>query len=120
MSETTKIVSQRDALRKYQNITHRGDGTCEVIVRYKDDGSEDPSCWNMQYRAEMEKKNESKKENKNNKKGASSKKGYFGMSRWNPLCWIIWIILLPFKIIKWILKLFGIWAIINLFTGNKD
>ena len=54
----------------------------------------------------------------------STGRGYFGMSRWNPICWIIWIILLPFKIVWWILKLVlkvcGIWFLISLFTGKDE
>lgn len=88
MKETTKIVSQQEALKKYQNYTHRNDGTCEVRVRLNDDGTEDPSCWNMRYRNEQERKSKSeekpKKESKkeankeSQKKNKHSDKGIFG------------------------------------------
>ncbi|MBD5217852.1 MAG: hypothetical protein HDS73_05100 [Bacteroidales bacterium] len=126
MKETTKIVSQQEALHKYQYSTHRGDGTCEVRVRYRSDGSEDPSCCNMKYRTEHEKAaNEEEEESARKQKAKKPKtpaKGYFGMSRWNPICWIIWIVLLPFKLIwailKLVLKILGIMAIINFFKGD--
>lgn len=123
MKETTKIVSQSEALRKYQYSTHRGDGTCEVRVYLRSDGTEDPSCWNMKYRAEHEKKDKKEVKEAKASKSSNSKQGYFGLSRWNPICWIIWIILLPFKIVWWIVKavltLFGLAAIVNFFSSDE-
>ena len=104
MKQTTKIVSQREALHKYQYFTHRADGDCEVRVWLNDDGTENPASWNMQYKNEMKKKERSKVYKNVLTKITSSQKGYFGMPRSNPICWIIWIILLPFKIALWFLK----------------
>ncbi len=125
MSERIVRMSQDEAHRKYNNATHIGNDMVEVRVRYKADGSEDPSCWNAHYRAQMEKKNQPEKKSSKSSSKSSGKKGFMGLSPWNPLCWILWIICLPFRIVWWILKnilkIFGIMAIINFFTGGgKD
>ncbi|MDE5849062.1 MAG: hypothetical protein K2H38_02865 [Muribaculaceae bacterium] len=72
----------------------------------------------------------SKKEKKKKKKKSESSsdggdgKGFFGLDRWDPLNILLFIIFLPFLIIWWViklvLKLCGIWAIINFFTGGDD
>lgn len=114
MRETTKIVSQREALHKYQNAKHLGDGRCEVIVRYRDDGSEDPSCWNMQYRAKREKKDTPK-----TKKSKSSKSNTKGDS----MCVKILFTIIPLLPIFWIVKaVLGVvlWPLRAIFCSNCD
>lgn len=116
-----KEIDRKDILKKYDNVSYR-DGKCYARVKIDEHGNEDPSCWTTQYRDEHEKKlNETKNEisEKPSVKSTKDKNGYFGMSRWNPLCWIIWILLLPFKILWWILKLLGLSFIISLFI-DKD
>ena len=131
MKEYWKRIDQREGLAKYQNGRLIIDGY-EQLVRVSDDGTEDPSCWNMNYTNAQKKKEAEKsqsEEKSNDRKAKKSSKssgnnGYFGMSKWNPICWIIWIVLLPFKIVwailKFVLKIFGIWAIINFFSGSDD
>lgn len=135
MAESTKVVSQSEALHKYQNIKHNGDGTCTVTVRYRSDGSEDPSCWNMKYRNEMEKQVTSQK--KEQKKSSSKKiskpkkKGYWGwwkskLGGWvwlaSPVLFVIWIPILALKlvwaIVKFVLKIVGIAFLLRLCGVN--
>lgn len=106
MNEITRVVSQREALHKYQNIRHLDNGMCEVTVYLKPNGKEDPSSWNHTYR------NSLKKTIINNQKKLKSRKPrskwYFGMSRWNPLSWLLWIVYLPFRLFWKILKGIGL------------
>lgn len=103
MREETKIVSQQAALKKYQYITHRGDGTCEVRVKYKDDGSEDPSCWNSTYRAAQEKGTESKEDSKE-KSEDKAKKNTSSDKTGDPIWVKIVFSILPILEIFWIVK----------------
>lgn len=120
MNEFYRVVDQDKGRRKYQNLRQRTDGQWEALIRLKSDGSEDPSCWNMSYRQQQA--NEGKQESKKSDKSSSKKKkkGYFGLSRWNPVCWILWILSLPFKLVWFVLKMLGIAAIIRFFFGGKD
>ena len=55
MKQTTKVVSQQEALHKYQNIRHLDNGMYEVTVYLKPNGKEDPASWNHSYRNTLKK-----------------------------------------------------------------
>lgn len=95
MKQSTITVSQREALKKYQNFKHNDDGTCEVRVWLDDDGSINPSSYNLKYRQELENK---KKENESPKqdKQSSDSDGEEG------LC--VKIICSPFLLVWWLIK----------------
>lgn len=106
MKQIKKVISQKEALRKYENITPLDNGMCEVLVFLKPNGKEDPASWNHAYRNSLKKTiAKHQKKIKPRKRGS---KWYFGMSPWNPLRWLLWIIYLPFKIIWWLFKCIGL------------
>ncbi|MDE6581624.1 MAG: hypothetical protein K2K47_03755 [Duncaniella sp.] len=107
MKETTKVVSQKEALEKYQNITHRGDGTCEVRVRVNDDGEEDSSSWNMNYRNKKEsesKKNEKPSNDSSNNDSDGDPKWVCCIFSIIPLLEIYWIIKAVIGLVLWPLR----------------
>lgn len=79
----------------------------EVIVYYDVHGNIDEGLtYSKSYAAELKRsrtpaKSKSSKPSKSKKSG----KGPFGLSWANPLSWILWIILLPFKLLWVIIKL---------------
>ena len=124
MNQESIYVSYEEAFEKYPHWVQESDGRCRVTVWRNPDGSININSYKDSYKKKL--KGEDKKPAKKSKKSskpAKQKKGYFGMSRWNPLCWIIWIILLPFKILWFILKIVGIGFILEAifgFGGKKD
>ena len=102
-------------MKKYQNIKHLDNGDCEVIVRYKDDGSEDPSCWNMQYRANHEAKEKPQKAEKKESKGSGSD------TKGDSTCVKILFTIIPLLPIFWIVKaVLGVvlWPLRAIFSSN--
>lgn len=93
--EEELIVSQKEALEKYQNIKHNDDGTCTVRVRYQKDGSIDPSSYNMNYRNKL-KAQDKKNEDTSDSDSSDSEN--------DPLWVRVVFTIIPFLLIWWIIK----------------
>lgn len=121
MSQQKEVIidSWSEVTKKYSHWIENSDGGYKVTHYYNPDGSLDEKrTYKREYYESLHKKEEKKDKPKKEKK---AKKDYFGMSRWNPIFWILWIISLPFKIIWFILKLVGVAWLLSLFgIGSKD
>jgi hypothetical protein len=124
MSRVEEVEMSQVETMKYAYSSHYN-GKHYARIWYDDNGEIMPISYSASYLKKQQEqaaaqKKAQDKQDKKAKKSGKSHWYWFGLSKWNPIRWVLAIIYIPFAIVWTILKFIGIAGLLGIIFGSKD